>query len=81
MSGMAAITPVGWIVRVNAATTIASVSGKNLPVAIARSTSTHASSVPTAMIGSTRSPLLNGIHTARNTRAAAQIADCDVRTA
>ena len=65
-----AIKPVGPAARLNAPIVQATAAGRILPVAIARSTEHHVSSAPRQMIGSGRSPLLNGNHDARNTKAA-----------
>ncbi len=73
-SGASAISPCGATVAANVATTIATAAGHNRRVAIAFSTSIQVSSVPNAMIGSGRSPLLNGSHAARNTAPAVHTA-------
>ena len=56
------------------ATTIATAAGHSLRVAIAFSTSIQVSSVPNAMTGSGRRPLLNGSQAARNTAPAVHTA-------
>ena len=73
-SGASAIRPCGASVTLKTATMIATAAGHNRRVAMALSTSTHAASVPNAISGSGRRPLLNGSHAARNTAPAVQTA-------
>ncbi len=69
-----AINPCGANVAVNIATTIATAAGARRRLAIAVSTSTQVATVPSAISGSGRSPLLNGNQAARNTAAAVHTA-------
>ena len=73
-SGASAMRPCGATVAANIATMIATAAGANRRLAIAFSTSIQVSSVPNAMIGSGRKPLLNGSHAARNTAPAVHTA-------
>ena len=72
--GASAISPCGAVVTLNTATMIAAAAGHSLRVPIAFSTSIHAATVPNAMTGSGRRPLLNGNHAARNTAPAVKTA-------
>ena len=73
-SGASAISPCGAVVTLNIATMIAAAAGHSLRVPMAFSTSTQAATVPNAMSGSGRRPLLNGSHAARNTAPAVSTA-------
>ncbi len=73
--------PCGATVAANIATMIAIAAGANRRLAIAFSTSIQVSSVPNAMIGSGRRPLLNGSHAARNTAPAVHTATLLAATA
>ncbi len=68
------MSPCGAVVTLNIATTIATAAGHSLRVPMAYSTSTQTATVPNAMTGSGRRPLLNGSHAARNTAPAVRTA-------
>jgi hypothetical protein len=68
------MSPCGAVVTLKTATTIAAAAGHSRRVPMAFSTRTQAVTVPNAMIGSGRRPLLNGSHAARNTAPAVSTA-------
>jgi hypothetical protein len=73
-SGARAIRPCGASVTLNTATRTAIAAGTSRRVAIAFSTRAQAASVPKAISGSGRRPLLNGSQAARNTAPAVHTA-------